>query len=67
MTRSPEASVNAPTASGLKLTSQELYWCISFGDSTAQKQLGYKKCQRPQPSPSLSLKAIQMPYPPPKL
>lgn len=43
MMRSPEASVNAPTASGLKPISQELYWCICIGDSMAQKQLGNKK------------------------
>lgn len=32
MTRSPQASVNATTASGLKIISQELYWYISTGD-----------------------------------
>lgn len=34
MTRSPQASVNAPTASGLKAISQKLYWCIRTGDVT---------------------------------
>lgn len=40
MTRSPQASVNAPTASGLKAISQELYSCIPIGDSMSQKAAG---------------------------
>lgn len=43
MTSSPQASVNSPTAFGLKAISQELYGCIRTGDSMGQNQLGNKK------------------------
>lgn len=42
MTRSPEASVNARTASGLKPISQELLLVHLYWGLMAQKQLGNK-------------------------
>lgn len=68
MTRSPQASVNAPTASGLKAISLRSFTDASvLGTRCHKSSWAIKKCQTPQPSPSLSLKAIQTPYPPPKL
>lgn len=67
MTRSPEAGTDAPTVPDLKPISQERLLALvhpHWGPQWHKRSHKINHPQELQPSPSLSPKATQMPYPP---